>query len=120
MTQNKKKSKATVEERRRENDFEARLKNIFPDITIAFTYSDIKIKGNVSKKIKEEGCFGYHERESILVDGKPIKMAWLPHVKDMSPTYIEMIAERVVEKVAEVVDECGDTDSFSADCRQSV
>ena len=116
----KKKPKITIEERRRIKDFKARLKNIFPDVAVTFTYSDIKIKGNVSKKIKDEGCFGYHERESILVDGNPIKVAWIPHVKDMSPAYIEMIIERIVEEVAEVVDGCGDSDSFGDDCRQPV
>lgn len=103
----------TPEEIGRERAFKRGLKNFFPDVSIAFVYSDIKLAGNVSEKIKAEGCFGYNKRESILVDGKPIRIAWLPHVKDMPSSYIDWILGRVVE----CVDECITTDNISVDCR---
>ena len=60
----------TKEEAAKEAEFKEQLNVFFPDITINFVYHDIKIGGKVSQKIKDEGCFGYHMRESILVDNE--------------------------------------------------
>lgn len=84
--------------RAREADFKSRVKKFFPDIQrIDFSYSDIEFNHQQSEKLKGEGCFGYHHKESIIIDGSPVNIAWLPHIKDMSPSYIEMIVERVVD-----------------------
>lgn len=106
--------------RARESDFKSRVKKFFPDIQrIDFEYTEIKKKESVSGiEIKDEGCFGYFMKESILVDGKSINMAWLPHIKDMNPTYIELIVERLVVPLSEVADAAPvDADILSADCR---
>tara|TARA_B100000029_G_C17006942_1_gene753361 strand:+ start:54 stop:401 length:348 start_codon:yes stop_codon:yes gene_type:complete len=100
------------EEIEREREFKRRLKNFFPDSDIAFVYNDIAILDRVSQKIKDEGVFGYNKRESILLDGQSIKIAWLPHVKDMPTSYIETIVERIVE----AVDERVATDNVSISC----
>ena len=104
----------TKEEAAKEAEFKEQLNVFFPDITINFVYHDIKIGGKVSQKIKDEGCFGYHMRESILVDNKSIKIAWLPHVKDMPSSYIKMIVERVVDTLTEVADEYNITGNIGA------
>ena len=90
-------------EKARESDFKSRLKKFFPDIgRIDFQYTELKKKPSVTGiEVKDEGCFGYFMKESILVDGEPISIAWLPHIKDMRPTYIEMLVERVRESMKE-------------------
>jgi len=87
----------------READLKSRLKKFFPDIgRIDFQYTEIKKTESVTGiEVKDEGCCGYFMKESILVDGKPISIAWLPHVKDMSPSYIEAIAERIITAMKE-------------------
>lgn len=84
--------------RAREADFKSQLKNFFPDIRrIDFSYSDIKYSHEQSEKLKSEGCFGYHHKETIIIDGKPAGISWLPHIKDMPPTYIKWLVERIAK-----------------------
>ena len=99
----KKKSKASP---LREKEFKARLKKIFPlssSYPIKFTYSALNYKHTRSEKLKAEGTLGYHEKESILVGDKSIDIAWLPHVKDMSSSYLDELLKRVVPAVREAL-----------------
>ena len=97
--------------RAREADFKSRLKKFFPDIgRIDFQYTEIKKKKGVTGiNVTDEGCFGYFMKESILVDGKPISIAWLPHIKDMPPTYIEVLVDRVQGAMQEVLIDLGNS-----------
>ena len=93
--------------RAREADFKSRLKNFFPGIRrIDFQYTEIKKKPSVTGiEIKDRGCFGYFMKESIMIDGESISIAWLPHVKDMSPKHIEWIVDKIVNEEEEVEEE---------------
>ncbi len=95
----------------REVEFKAALKKIFPEVTVEFEYSPIVHKYELRKDLKNEGCFGYYKRESILVNGMPIKISWLPHVKDMPASYFELILVRVEKAIREVLVERTDDGS---------
>ena len=87
----------------KEVELKARLKKIFPSMSVEFVYSPLKYKHNHSEKVQAEGTFGYHEKESILVDGNPISIAWLPHVKDMSESSLDEIFKRIKVAVEEAL-----------------
>ena len=78
-----------------EKAFKQRIKKIFPGVELEFTYSSIDHNHLRSEKLKAEGTFGYFEKESILVDGEPIGIAWLPHVKDMVGSHLDELLKRV-------------------------
>ena len=104
-------SKKTKRAASREKEFKARLKNFFPGVQFELVYSPINYKHNRSEKIKAEGTFGYHKKESVLVDGKPVGIAWLPHIKDMTESNLNEILKRVENAVWEILDDDLDDDS---------
>jgi len=87
----------------RKKEFEARLKEVFSLEKIEYVYTPITHKHELSEKVKEEGTFGYHEMESILVDGKPLKLNWIPHIKDATPSILELLFERVEKAIRETM-----------------
>jgi hypothetical protein len=86
----------------KKKELEARLKKVFSLKKIEYTYTPITYKHELGAKVKEEGCFGYHEVESILVDGKSINIAWIPHVEDITPAFFEELVTRIEKAVGEI------------------
>jgi len=87
----------------REKELETRLKKTFSLEKIEYVYTSITHKHELGEKVKGEGTFGYHEMESVLVDGKPLKIQWLPHVKDTTSSLFELLFERVEKAVQEAM-----------------
>ena len=87
----------TDAERGREDSFKRELKNFFPEELgeINFTYSSIKLKHDPPSCWEREGAYGYFMKESILIGGQSISIAWLPHVKDMTDKQISYMAAEV-------------------------
>ena len=87
----------TDAERGREDSFKRELKNFFPEEfgEINFTYSSLRLKHDPPSCWEQEGAYGYFMKESILIGGQPISIAWLPHVKDMTDKQISYMAAEV-------------------------
>ncbi len=100
MKKNRKKTTTgaqTDAEREREDSFKRELKNFFPEELgeINFTYSSINLKHDAPSSWETEGAYGYFMKESVLIDGQPISIAWLPHIKDMTDKQVSYMAAEV-------------------------
>lgn len=90
----------TDEEREREDRFKRELGSLLPEIgEINFTYSSILLKHEMTACFEREGAFGYFMKESVLVNEQPIKIAWLPHAKDMSEKEILYMTKEVAKSI---------------------
>ena len=91
----------TAAESEREDSFKRELKKFFPEELgeIKFTYSSIKLKHEVTDSWERDGTYGYFMKESILIGGQPISIAWLPHAKDMVDEQISYMAAEVAESI---------------------
>jgi hypothetical protein len=50
-----------------------------------------------------------------LVDGEPITISWIPHVKDISGSHLELILTRVEKVVREVLVGCVNDSNMGID-----
>ena len=57
----------------------------------------------ILKKAMASPVFGYTERETILVDGTPIKISWNPFISECDEFYFQQILFKCIPQVREVV-----------------
>jgi hypothetical protein len=87
-------------EREKEGRFKRELELLLPEIgEINFTYSSILLKHEMTACFEREGTFGYFMKESVLVNEQPIKIAWLPHSKDMSEKEMLYMTKEVAKSI---------------------
>lgn len=87
-------------EKAKEERFKQGIRAAFPDFgEINFTYSSLKLKHEQPSSWENEGCWGYFMKESILINGQPISVGWLPHVRHMTDKQIDYMVADIIETV---------------------